>query len=239
MTRLRDALDGAVSEDGRHRGARHRPVSGSSTSTPRCPRAPHPKQADLARHLAQLGAAAFRRRGLRRRHRPRFPRPRRVPAGRRPGAGEAAIAEASERIAELSHTDPAKAPSENVLAILSTAARKPGDLDALLLSEIVERLRRWRTAASSSGPSPRRRSELGLDADEAGLIAAAAAGSRTRSTPLRQQVSDELAPGRLRSAQRLAADLPADDPLRERIAAAAAEVAAIVRQADARTRPRP
>ncbi|MBV9205370.1 MAG: fibronectin type III domain-containing protein, partial [Actinobacteria bacterium] len=46
-----------------------------------------------------------------------------------------------------------------------------------------------------------------------------------------QQVADELAGGRLRSAQRLAAGLPAGEPLRERVAAVDAQVAALARRA--------
>ena len=118
--------------------------------------APHPKQADLARHLMQLGvwpsaAVVFREmtgKGFR------------VLGGFRLSDGrtmdDEAIASARGRVDALPYTDPAKTPSENVLAILRTAARKPGDLDALLLSEVVERLVPWPAAASSSERSPRR-----------------------------------------------------------------------------------
>ena len=74
--------------------------------------------------------------------------------------------------------------------------------------------------------------ELGLVEEEAGLIAAAILAPDTLDG-VRQQVEQDLAAGRLRNAQRRAADLPADDPLREETAAVAAEVAAIVRRADA------
>ena len=57
------------------------------------------------------------------------------------GLGEAEIAAARNRWQALPYADPAMTPSENVLAILRAAARVPGELDTLLLSEIVERLR--------------------------------------------------------------------------------------------------
>ena len=49
---------------------------------------------------------------------------------------------------------------------------------------------------------------------------------------LRQQVEDELTGGRLRSAQRLVAGLPAGEPLRERVVVLGAEVAALAHRAD-------
>ena len=49
---------------------------------------------------------------------------------------------------------------------------------------------------------------------------------------LRQQVAGELAQGPLRRAQQLAAGLPADDPVRDRITAADARVTALARRAD-------
>jgi hypothetical protein len=231
VRRLNLVLDGAVSETDiiEALGKAGVRVVGEF---PRLPRAPHSKQADLARYVAQLGV---RLSGA-------------VVFGDAIGQGftildgfrlaegrvlaEAAIAEASERIAELSHADPAKATSENVLAILSTAARKPGDLDALLLSEIVERLRALAHSGFLQRAVATQAQELGLVEEEAGLIAAAILAPDTLDG-VRQQIEQDLAAGRLRNAQRRAADLPVDDPLREETAAAAAAVAAIVRQADA------
>ena len=117
-----------------------------------------------------------------------------------------------------------------MLAILRTAARKPGDLDALLLSEVVERLR----PLARSGFIQRaiaRRPAVRFGAKDAGLIAAALASADTAEA-LRPQVEVELAGGRRRGAQRLAAGLPADDPLRERIAALDAEVTSLGQRAD-------
>ena len=116
---------------------------------------------------------------------------------------EAAIATARDRVDALPYTDPAKAPSENVLAILRAAARQPGELDALLLSEVVERLRHAR--AQRLRPAGHRRAgraSLGLDEDEAGLIAAAMPAGDALGA-LRQQVEDELTGGQ--AAQRAAA----------------------------------
>jgi hypothetical protein len=142
-----------------------------------------------------------------------------------------AIASARGRVDALPYSDPAKTPSENVLAILRTAARKQGDLDALLLSEVVERLRPLARSGFIQRAIAAQACESGLDQEDAGLIAAALASADTAEA-LRPQVEDELAGGRLRSAQRLAAGLPAEDPLRERIAALDAEVTSLGRRAD-------
>jgi hypothetical protein len=78
---------------------------------------------------------------------------------------------------------------------------------------------------------PAQARELGLEPNEAGLIAAALLAMNTSET-LRQQVEDELTGRRLRAAQRLAAGLAAHDPLRQRIAAVDAEVGSLSRCAD-------
>ncbi len=247
LARLRGALGGAVSEAEvttalEQAGVR---VVGEF---PALPAGPHPKQADLARHLAQLGvwpsaAVVFGPGAL------SAGASRAGAAGRDGAAGqgfrvlggfrladgrvldEEALAAARGRVDALPYADPAKTPSENVLAILRAAARKPGDLDALLLSEVVERLRPLARSGFVQRAIATQARESGLAADDAGLIAAALA---TADIPeaLRQQVEDELAGGRLRSAQRLAAGLPAGDPLRERVTALDAEVAALSRRAD-------
>ena len=76
--------------------------------------------------------------------------------------------------------------------------------------------------------------ELGLDEDEAGLLAGALLAEDTprRKEDLGRQAVEALDAGRLRSAQRLAAGLPAADPVARRIAAQDAKVAALIRQAD-------
>ena len=230
LARLRSALDGAVSEAEVVRALEQAGVR-VVARFPALPAAPHPKQADLARHLAHLGvwpsaAVVFRDmtgKGFR------------VLGGFRLSDGRTldddAIASARGRVDALPYTDPAKTPTENVLAILRTAARKPGDLDALLLSEVVERLRPLARSGFIQRAIAAQACESGLDQEDAGLIAAALAGADNAGA-MRPQVEDELARGRLRNAQRLAAGLPVDDPLRERIAALEAEVIDLGRRAD-------
>ena len=230
VARLRSALGGAVSEAEVTAALRKAGVR-IVEEFPAVPVAPHPKQADLARHLAQLGvwpsaAVVFG---------DAFGDGFRVLGGFRLADGRAlddeAIAAARSRLDAMSYADPAKTPSENVLAILRAAARKPGDLDALLLSEVVERLRPLARSGFVQRVIAAQARESGLDEDEAGLIAAAMA-TTDEIGALRQQVEDELTGGRLRSAQRLVAGLPADEPLRERVMALDAEVAVLTQRAD-------
>ena len=231
VSRLRNAAGGAVTDTevaAALRAAGVRVVS----EFPPLPPAPHPKQADLARHLKPLGrslsaevvfgeavAGGFR-----------------ILDGFRLADGrtvdEESIAAARCRVGALPYTDPAKAPSENVLAILRTAARQPGELDALLLSEVTEPLRQLARTGFLQRGIASQAAELGLDQDEAGLIAAAVLAPDTLES-LRQQIASELAGGRLRSAQRLGAGLAATDPLHERLAALDAEIAELSRRADA------
>jgi hypothetical protein len=238
VTRLRDHFGGAVTED-EVAGALRRFRVTIVGAYPELPATPHPKQADLARHLAQLsvrisvavvfGEAACR--GF------RILGGFRLADGRH--LGEAELAAAFDEIDKLPRTDPAVTPSKDVLAILKAAARVPGDVDSLLLSEITERLRPLVTSGFIQRAVAAQAHELGLAEDEAGLIAAAVMAPDTLG-PLRQRVADSLARNELRGAQRLAADLPAEDTLHERIAHADARVAAMVRQADeeqARGRP--
>lgn len=143
-----------------------------------------------------------------------------------------AIREARRRVDVRAYSDPAKTPLENILAILGETARTPAELNALLLSEITERLREF----FADGDFPQKAiagqaGNLGLNEDDAGLIAAAMVAGRTAGA-VRQQAEQELAEGRLRSAQRLVASLPADDPLRQTVVARDAEVAALARGAD-------
>ncbi len=230
LARLRSALDDAITDAEVVRALENAGVRVVG-KFPALQAAPHPKQADLARHLMQLGvwpsaAVVFGEmtgKGFR------------VLGGFRLSDGrtldDEAIASARNRVDALPYTDPAKTPSENVLAILRTAARKPGDLDALLLSEVVERLRPLARSGFIQRAIAAQACESGLDQEDAGLIAAALASADTAEA-LRPQVEDEMAGGRLRSAQRLAAGLPAEDPLRERIAALDAEVTSLGRRAD-------
>ena len=234
VARLRDALGGGTVSDDDVRQALSRAGVTIIDQYPRLPAGPHPKRADLAGHLAQLGlrlsaevvfgAAALR--GF------RVLAGFRLPDGR--ALTEAEIAAARQRTAMLPFADPAKAPSENVLAILSAAARTPGDLDTLLLSEVVERLRDFARRGFVQKAIAGQGRELCLAGDEAGLLAATVLLTGSHEA-LSRQVADELAAGRLRSAQRLAVGLPPDDPLLGRIAAMNAEVTAIIRRADSET----
>ena len=231
VARLRDALGSAVGEADVIEALRQAGVT-VVDAFPRLPARPHPKQADLARHRNQLGVrlslnVVFDEAELRDF---RILGGLRLADGR--GLGEAEIAAANANVAYMAYSDPTRAPRESVLAILSTAARSPGDLEALLLSEIVEKLRPLAQKKFPQRGIATQAHELGLHEDQAGLIAAAVLVPDTLDA-LRQQVADELAQGRLRRAQQLAAGLPADDPVRDRIAAADARVSTLVHRADA------
>jgi len=230
LTRLRDALSDTVTDAEVAQALDHAGVR-VVEQFPALPAAPHPKHADLARHLRQLGAWLSAAVVFDTDISQGFA----VLDGFRLADGrtldEEALTAARARLEVLPYTDPVKTPSENVLAILSATARKPGDLDALLLSEVVERLRPLARSGFLQRGIAAQATGFGLDADDAGLIAAALL-SADSLVPLRQQVEDELTGNRLRSAQRLAAGLPAGDPVRERVVAVAAEVTALIRRAD-------
>ena len=155
VARLRSALGGAVS-DAEVTAALKKAGVRIVEEFPALPAAPHPKQADLARHLTQLGvwpsaAVVFgdeAGKGFR------------VLGGFRLADGRAlddeAIAAARGRVDAMPYADPAKTPSENVLAILRAAARKPGNSTPCCCRRWSNGCARSRAAASSSGPSPRR-----------------------------------------------------------------------------------
>jgi hypothetical protein len=201
---------------------------------PRLPPGPHPKQAALAGNVRQLGRRLSTevvfgdavRGGFR--ILDRF----RLIDGQ--ALDDAALGKARDRTAATAHADPARAPTEEILAILGAAARRPGDLDALLLSEVVEPLRRQASLGSPQVAIAQDARGLGLDENEAGLLASALVEGEApgRREALRRQAADALDAGRLRAAQRLARELPADDSLTGRIAAADARVAALTREAD-------
>lgn len=230
VARLRGALGGSVTEAEVREALRKAGVR-VVEQFPELPNPPHPKLADLTQLVQLLGlrlsaeavVGAARLAGFR------------VLGGFRLASGEglseAAIREARSRADARPHTDPAKTPTENLLAILRGAARNPADLDTLLLSEIAERLRQFAEAGFPQRAIATQARDLGLDEEEAGLIAAAMLARDTVGL-VRQQVEEELADGRLRSAQRLVAGLPADDPLRQSVAARDAEVTALARSAD-------
>lgn len=231
VERLRGALGWSVT-DAEATEALQRAGVRVVATFPQLPAAPHRRQAELAQHVRQLGSRLSAevvfgdavRHGFRLLGGFRL-----ADSGR---LHEAALDEARRRADALPHSAPGKAPTENVLAILSGAARTPGDLDALLLSEVTEWLRQLADRGFVQRALAGQARELGLVEDEAGLIAAAMLAGGTLA-PARQQVEEELAAGRLRTAQRLAAGLPAGDPLRERVAALGAQVTDLVRRADA------
>jgi hypothetical protein len=143
------------------------------------------------------------------------------------------LADASRRTAVMPHDDPAKTPTETVLVVVRSAA-EDGTLDELLLWEVMAPLRQ-RLAGFNQKQLAGEAAATGLDKNEAGILAAAmltegtAAGSRRR-------ISEDLAAGRLRSAQLNAASLDADDELRVRVDAAVAEVTRLVTGADTEER---
>lgn len=231
VTKLRDAMDGAVTEADVASALSQAGVR-IVTAFPELPASRHPKQPDLARYLRQLnqrlsavvvfGDAA--RRGVH------------VLGGLRLADGRrldsAAIEAAQQRVSALPHTDPAKTPSENVLAILLAASRKPPELDWLILSEVVEDcLRRYPPSQFTQRViALQAREVLGLDEEDAGLIAGALSTAKTSGSH-RQEVEQALSAGQLRAAEKAMAGLPADDPLRGRVTERAEQVSALSREA--------
>jgi hypothetical protein len=123
--------------------------------------------------------------------------------------------------------------AQKALRIMRAAAARPGGLDTLLLAEVVERLRRFTQHGLSGQRSiATYATGLGLAADEAGLLAATLQ-AEDRTAAVRDLAEQHLNAGRLREAQRLAAGLPARDPLRARIEAVDATVTQLSRAAAA------
>ena len=230
VARLRGALRGTVTE-AEVRAALSKADVRVVEEFPELPAQPHSKLADLVQHVQTVGLrlspeAVFEGGQL-----SGF----RVLGGFRLDSGERltaeAISDARRRVDVRPYSDPAKTPTENILAILGEAARNPADLNTLLLSEITERLRDFADGDFPQKAIAGQARNLGLNEEEAGLIAAAMLAGKTVGA-VRQQAEEELAGGRLRSAQRMVASLPADDPLRQSIAAQDAEVTALARSAD-------
>ena len=229
VTRLRAALGQSVTDEDVFAALTKAGVR-VVTTFPELPAAPHARQPALAEHVQVLGwqlsaEAVFGSAG-----RQGFG----ILGGFRLSDGrkldEAAIAAERQKAAALPHSNPAKAHLEGVLVLLGSAARA-GDLDALLLSEVVEWLRQFADRGFIQRAIATQARDLGLVEDEAGLIAAALLSRDTVDT-VRQQVEAELAGGRLRAAQRLATGLPGADPLRERVTEQDAEVTALIQRAD-------
>ena len=229
VTRLRSALGGSVT-DAEVAAALTKAGVRVVEEFPVLPATPHPKYAALAQYVEALGrqlsAEAVFGDGVRAGFR--------VLGGFQLADGrrldETVLAAQNSRVDALPHSDPAKTPAKNVLTVLSGAARA-GELDALLLSEVVEWLRKFADQGFVQRAIATQACELGLAEDEAGLVAAALL-SRDSVETVRQLATADLAAGRLRNAQRLVTGLPADDPLRKRVAGLEAEVAALTQRAD-------
>ena len=141
-----------------------------------------------------------------------------------------ALEEATANASAMPHTDARKTPTEAVLAVLRSAERE-GRLDKLLLWEIIGPLRQDVVAGFGQKGIASQARATGLRPEEAGVLSVAllAQGS---GTSLRLQIEDDLASGRLRSAQARAGGLPPDDELRARVEARAAELAELLARAD-------
>ena len=155
----------------------------------------------------------------------------RLSDGRR--LGEAELASAKLEADRRPFTDRAKERIQKALTSMGAAARSAGGLDALMLSEVVERLRQF-IRLGLTGPRclAARAMELGLVSDEANLLAAALSAEDTTGA-VRQQIDQMLSTGQLRAAQRLAAGLPAGDPRRARVGEVDAKVNELTRAAAA------
>jgi hypothetical protein len=232
VTKLIGALDGPVTRAEAIAALREAGVE-VVDAFPALPAARHARETGLASYLVQVGRRLSAeivfgddvRRGFR------------VLGGFQLADGrrldEAAVKKAQREADARPFADPATAPVQKALTILRKAAGTAGELDALVLSEIVDQLRQFmrknrlyvqRSIAAHA-------MELGLADDEAGLLAAALLAEDSLDA-VRQQVEEELDAGRLRAAQRLAAGLPEGDPLRARVTAVIARVAELSRRAD-------
>jgi hypothetical protein len=200
---------------------------------PALPAVPHPQASALSQYVQQLGRQLSAeivfgddvRRGFRIVH--GF----QLSDGR--SLDDATMDRARLEADTRAYTDPATSPTQKALTIMRTAAGQAGGLDALVLSEVVERLRLFvRRGLTAQRSVAAHAADLGLASDEAGLLAAAVLAEDT-SDAVRRQIEEKFGARLLREAQRLAAGLPAGDPLRARVADADATVARLVQAADA------
>jgi hypothetical protein len=153
----------------------------------------------------------------------------RLADGRRLDAG--ALAAATRQTSAMPHTNARKTPTEAVLAALKSADRE-GKLDDLLLWEVIGPLRQDAAAGFGQKGIASQAKATGLEAGEAGVLSVALL-AQGGEVSLRAQIEEDLAAGRLRAAQSRIGSLPADDELRSRVAAQAAELASRLSQADA------
>ncbi len=144
---------------------------------------------------------------------------------------EKTLTDAASRSAAMAHSNPRKTPTETVLTVIK-GAHRDGSLDRLLLWEVMAPLRKQIAAGFGQKAIANQAAESGLDREEAGILAAAMLAEGA-AEGLRRRIEEDLAGGRLRSAQLQAASLAGDDELRIRVGARAAEVAGLVARADA------
>jgi hypothetical protein len=140
------------------------------------------------------------------------------------------LEDAARNASALPHTDARKTPTEALLAVLKSAERE-GRLDELLLWEVIGPLRKDVVAGFGQKGIANQAKVIGLNPEEAGVLSVALLG-QGNGTNLRLQIEDDLATGRLRSAQARAASLPRDDELRLMVETRAGELAALLARAE-------
>jgi hypothetical protein len=143
---------------------------------------------------------------------------------------EQALNALSAKAEKMPFPDPGKAPTNRLVTALKKA-RTSGTLDKLLLWEVIAPLRdQAKSGVFGQKAIAAQGIRLGLDRNEAGIIAAALVSSGL-GTGRSRQVEEDLTAGRLREAQRNAA-LVDEDELRAKVEAAVAKVADLVAKAE-------
>ncbi|ACY96977.1 Fibronectin type III domain protein [Thermomonospora curvata DSM 43183] len=132
--------------------------------------------------------------------------------------------------------DESKPLLDSVLATLEKAAAAPGRLDELLVWEVAETLRPYAAAGLPARQVAERAAELGLVRDQAEELAFALsrAGSAAGAAPDPvREIEQALRADRLRTAQRLLEQLPADQEpqLRQRVVERARQADELAEQA--------
>lgn len=136
------------------------------------------------------------------------------------------IATAIERSAGRAR-DEGKALIDSVLSTLAEAAREPGQLDALLLWEVMEILRPLVVAGLPPNVIAKRARDVGLVRGEAEELVLAMLTHDIRPPGVADQIQEALQDGRLRAAELLLPALPDDAPpeLRAQVERQARQVA--------------